>query len=140
MDHRRGSGRRDLDKFGLLTGRFARFAAAHRVTTLAAVDRTLVVRFVAARAALVAVWCPMRRWQPCTTGVRRCVALFCTARRLWLTLYYPTTGIDVAARQSSVRRTLSEDEAALVRLFSDGTTPTRRAATVALLLAGAHTL
>jgi spore maturation protein CgeB len=37
------------DKFGLLIRRFTRFAAAHDVTTLAAVDRALVAKFVAAK-------------------------------------------------------------------------------------------
>ena len=36
-----------LDKFGLLARRFARFAAAHDVTTLAGVDQVLVAKFVA---------------------------------------------------------------------------------------------
>jgi len=109
------------------------------VTTLAAADRTLVVRFVAAKVrtrhgvvsdAAVA-----------TVHNRRAAlrAFFRTACRLRLILGDSTTGIDVPARQSSVRRPLSEDEAALVRLFSERTTPTRHAATVALLLAGAHT-
>jgi integrase/recombinase XerC len=56
-----------------------------------------------------------------------------------LTLDDPTTDINVPARGSSVRRPLSHDEAALVRLFSEHATPTRHAATAALLLAGAHT-
>lgn len=38
-----------LDKFGLLIRRFARFAAAHDVTTLAGADRGLVAKFVAAK-------------------------------------------------------------------------------------------
>jgi integrase/recombinase XerC len=38
-----------LDKFGLLISRFARFAAAHDVTTLAEVDAALVARFVTAK-------------------------------------------------------------------------------------------
>jgi len=38
-----------LDKFGLLARRFARFAAAHDVTTLAGVDQVLVAKFVAAK-------------------------------------------------------------------------------------------
>jgi integrase/recombinase XerC len=66
-------------------------------------------------------------------------AFYRTARRLRLTLDDPTTDIDVPARQSSARRPLSDDEAALVRLFSEHAAPTRHAATAALLLAGAHT-
>ncbi|MGV0495088.1 hypothetical protein ABVK27_28535, partial [Mycobacterium kansasii] len=38
-----------LDKFGLLIRRFARYAAAHDVTTLADVDPGLVAKFVAAK-------------------------------------------------------------------------------------------
>ncbi|PND54287.1 integrase [Mycobacterium sp. ENV421] len=127
-----------LDKFGLLNRRFTQFAAAHDVTTLAAVDRTLVTKFVAAKGrtrhgvvsdAAVA-----------TMHNRRAAlrAFFRTARRLRLTLDDPTVDIDVPARQSSGRRPLNEDEAALVRLFSERATPTRHAATAALLLAGAH--
>jgi len=128
-----------LDKFGLLARRFARFAAAHDVTTLAGVDRVLVATFVAAKgrtrhgtvsAAAVA-----------TMHNRRAAlrAFYRTARRLRLTLDDPTTDIDVPARRSSARRPLTDDEAALVRLFSEHATPTRHAATAALLLAGAHT-
>lgn len=128
-----------LDKFGLSIRRFARFAAAHDVTTLAAVDRALVAKFVAAKGrtrhgvvsdAAVATMHSRR-------GALR--AFFRTARRLQLTLDDPTVDVDVPARHSSGRRPLSEDEAALVRLFSEHATPTRHAATAALLLAGAHT-
>lgn len=128
-----------LDKFGLLTRRFARFAAAHDVTTLAAVDRALVAKFVAAKGrtrhgvvsdAAVA-----------TMHNRRAAlrAFYRTAHRLRLTLDDPTVDIDVPARESSIQRPLTDDEAALVRLFSEHATPTRHAATAALLLAGAHT-
>ncbi|WP_240483257.1 site-specific integrase [Mycobacteroides sp. H092] len=128
-----------LDKFGLLIRRFSRFAAVHDVTTLAAVDHALVAKFVAAKGrtrhgvvsdAAVA-----------TMHTRRAAlrAFFRTARRLRLTLDDPTIDIAVPARQSSCQRPLSEDEAALVRLFSERTAPTRHAATAALLLAGAHT-
>jgi integrase/recombinase XerC len=128
-----------LDKFGLLAHRFTRFAAAHDVTALAAVDRPLVAKFVVAKGrtrhgvvsdAAVA-----------TMHNRRAAlrAFFRTARRLRLTLDDPTTDIAVPARQSSAKRPLSEDEAALVRLFSERATPSRHAATAALLLAGAHT-
>jgi site-specific recombinase XerD len=128
-----------LDKFGLLIRRFGRFAAAHDVTTLAAVDRALVAKFVAAKGGT-------RRGVVSNAAVatmhnRRAAlrAFFRTARRLRLTLDDPTLDIDVPARQSSGQRPLSEDEAALVRLFSERATPTRHAATAALLLAGAHT-
>ncbi|OBJ81425.1 integrase [Mycobacterium gordonae] len=128
-----------LDKFGLLIRRFARFAAAHDVTTLAGVDRALVATFVAAKGrtrhgavseATVA-----------TMHNRRAAlrAFYRTARRLRLTLDDPTTDIDVPARGSSAQRPLTDDEAALVRLFSEHATPTRHAATAALLLTGAHT-
>ena len=40
-----------LDKFGLLIRRFARYAAAHDVSTLADVDPGLVAKFVAIKAA-----------------------------------------------------------------------------------------
>jgi site-specific recombinase XerD len=128
-----------LDKFGLLTRRFARFAAAHDVTTLAGVDRALVAKFVVAKGrtrhgavseAAVA-----------TMHNRRAAlrAFYRTARRLRLTLDDPTTDIAVPARDSSAQRPLTDEEAALVRLFSQRATPTRHAATAALLLAGAHT-
>jgi len=128
-----------LDKFGLLIRRFTRFAAAHDVTTLAAVDQELAAKFVVAKGrtrhgvvsdAAVA-----------TMHNRRAAlrAFFRTARRLQLTLDDPTVDIAVPGRQSSGQRALSEDEAALVRLFSERATPTRHAATAALLLAGAHT-
>lgn len=128
-----------LDKFGLLARRFARFAAAHDVTTLAGVDQVLVAKFVAAKGrtrhgtvseAAVA-----------TMHNRRAAlrAFYRTARRLRLTLDDPTTDIDIPGRASSAQRPLSDDEAALVRLFSERATPTRHAATAALLLAGAHT-
>ncbi|WP_301121329.1 tyrosine-type recombinase/integrase [Mycolicibacterium fortuitum] len=128
-----------LDKFALLTRRFARFAAAHDVTTLERADVELVTKFVAAKGrtrhgvigpAAVA-----------TMHNRRAAlrAFFRTARRLHLTLDDPTTDIAVPDREASTVRPLHDDEAALVRLFSEHATPTRHAATTALLLAGAHT-
>lgn len=128
-----------LDKFALLTRRFARFAAAHDVTTLDAADVDLVTKFVAAKGrtrhgavgpAAVA-----------TMHNRRAAlrAFFRTARSLSLTLDDPTTDIAVPDREASTVRPLHDDEAALVRLFSEHATPTRHAATTALLLAGAHT-
>ncbi|WP_233213494.1 integrase [Mycobacterium hubeiense] len=128
-----------LDKFGLLIRRFTRFAAAHDVTTLGAVDRALVAKFVAAkgrtRHGVVSVAAVA------TMHNRRAAlrAFFRTARQLRLTIDDPTTDIAVPARQSSAQRPLSEDESALVRLFSERAAPTRHAATAALLLAGAHT-
>lgn len=128
-----------LDKFGLLLRRFTRFAAAHDVTTLAAVDRALVAKFVAAKGRTrhgVVSEAAVATMHNRRAALR---AFFRTARRLQLTLDDPTTDITVPARQSSGQRALSEDEAALVRLFSEHATPTRHAATAALLLAGAHT-
>jgi site-specific recombinase XerD len=130
---------RTFEKFGGLIGRFAAFAAAHDVTSLAAVDPGLVTTFVAAKgrtrhgAVSQAAVTTMRNRRAALRAFYR------TARRLRLTLDDPTTDIDVPARESSVRRPLTDDEAALVRLFSERATPTRHAATVALLLAGAHT-
>lgn len=128
-----------LDKFALLTRRFARFAAAHDVTTLDATGVDLVAKFVAAKGrtrhgavgpAAVA-----------TMHNRRAAlrAFFRTARNLSLTLDDPTIDIAVPDREASTVRPLHDDEAALVRLFSEHATPTRHAATTALLLAGAHT-
>lgn len=128
-----------LDKFALLARRFTRFAAAHDVTTLAGADTQLVTKFVAAKgrsrhgtvgAAAVA-----------TMHNRRAAlrAFFRTARRLGLTLDDPTTDIDLPDREATTVRPLHDDEAALVRLFAEHATPTRHAATTALLLAGAHT-
>jgi integrase/recombinase XerC len=128
-----------LDKFGLLTRRFARFSAAHNVTALAAVDRPLVVKFVAAKGRTrhgVVTDAAVATMHNRRAALR---AFFRTARRLRLTIDDPTTDIDVPARQSSAQRPLSDDEAALVRLFSERATPTRHAPTAALLLAGAHT-
>jgi site-specific recombinase XerD len=128
-----------LEKFGLLIGRFVRFAAAHDVTRLATVDRGLVATFVAAKrrtrhgAVSQAAVTTMRNRH----GALR--AFYRTARRLRLTLEDPTADIDVPARTSPAQRPLTDDDAALVRLFAERATPTRHAATAALLLAGAHT-
>lgn len=128
-----------LDKFGLLLRRFARFAAAHDITTLAAVDQGLVAKFVAAKGRTRHG--TVSQAAVATMHNRRAAlrAFYRTARRLQLTLDDPTTDIDVPVRQSSARRPLSHDEAALVRLFAERATATRHAATAALLLAGAHT-
>ncbi|WP_084270551.1 site-specific integrase [Mycobacterium avium] len=128
-----------LDKFELLTRRFARFAAAHDIITLAAVDRPLLTKFVAAKGRTrhgVVSEAAVATMHNRRAALR---AFFRTARRLGLTLDDPTIDIDVPARASTAQRPLSEDEAALVRLFSERATPTRHAATAALLLAGAHT-
>jgi integrase/recombinase XerC len=128
-----------LDKFALLARRFARFAAAYDVTTLAGADYELVTKFVAAKgrsrhgtvtSAAVA-----------TMHNRRAAlrAFFRTARRLGLALDDPTSQIDLPEREATSVRPLRDDEAALVRLFAEHATPTRHAATIALLLAGAHT-
>ncbi|GAB5903146.1 hypothetical protein OKHIF_12470 [Mycobacteroides chelonae] len=128
-----------LDKFTLLARRFIRFAAAHDVTTLDAVDHGLVAKFVAAKGR-------SRRGDVAPAAVatmhnRRAAlrAYFRTARRLGLVLHDPTADIDVPDREASVLRPLTDDEAVLVRLFSEHATPTRHGATTALLLAGAHT-
>lgn len=128
-----------LDKFALLTRRFTRFAHAYDVTTLAGADTDLVAKFIAAKGrsrhgavgpAAVA-----------TMHNRRAAlrAFFRTARRLGLTLEDPTTDIDLPEREATTVRPLDDEEAALVRLFAEHATPTRHAATAALLLAGAHT-
>lgn len=128
-----------LDKFTLLARRFIRFAAAHDVTTLDAVDRGLVAKFVAAKGR-------SRHGEVAPAAVatmhnRRAAlrAYFRTARRLGLALHDPTLDIDVPDREASALRPLHDDEAVLVRLFAEHATPTRHAATAALLLAGAHT-
>lgn len=128
-----------LEKFGGLIGRFVRFAAAHGVTSLAAVDRGLVTKFVAAKgrtrqgAVSQAAMTTMRNRRAALRAFYR------TARRLRLTFDDPTADIDVPARTSSTCRPLTDDDAALVRLFAERATPTRHAAAVALLLAGTHT-
>ncbi|WP_234796992.1 site-specific integrase [Mycobacteroides chelonae] len=128
-----------LDKFTLLARRFIRFAAAHDVTTLDAVDHGLVAKFVAAKGR-------SRHGQVAPAAIatmhnRRAAlrAYFRTARRLGLVLHDPTADVDVPDRQAAALRPLADDEAALVRLFCEHSTPTRHAATAALLLAGAHT-
>lgn len=128
-----------LDKFGLLARRFVRFAAAHNVTTLAAVDRALVAKFVAAKG--LTRQGVVSEAAIATMHNRRATlrAFYRTARRLQLTLDDPTIDVTIPARASSARRPLTDDEAALVRLFAEHATPTRHAATVALLLAGATT-
>ncbi|MHA7661987.1 site-specific integrase [Metapseudomonas otitidis] len=128
-----------LDKFALLARRFTRFAAAYDITTLAGADEDLVTKFVAAKG----------RTRHGTVGTaavatmhnRRAAlrAFFRTARQLGLTLDDPTTDIAVPDREATTLRPLRDDEAALVRLFSEHATPTRHAATTAMLLAGAHT-
>ncbi len=128
-----------LDKFALLARRFTRFAAAYDITTLAGADEDLVTKFVAAKG----------RTRHGTVGTaavatmhnRRAAlrAFFRTARQLGLTLDDPTTDIAVPDREATTLRPLRDDEAALVRLFSEHATPTRHAATTAILLAGAHT-
>ncbi len=128
-----------LDKFALLARRFTRFAAAYEVTTLAGTDVELVTKFVAAKGRT-------RHGEVGTAAVatmhnRRAAlrAFFRTARRLGLTLDDPTTDVTVPDREAKTVRPLRDEEAALVRLFSEHATPTRHAATAALLLAGAHT-
>lgn len=128
-----------LDKFALLARRFTRFAAAYEITTLAGADAELVTKFVAAKGR-------NRHGTVGTAAVatmhnRRAAlrAFFRTARRLGLTLDDPTTDIAVPDREGKTVRPLHDEEAALVRLFSEHATPTRHAATAALLLAGAHT-
>jgi len=128
-----------LDKFALLAHRFVRFAAAHDITTLDAVDHGLAAKFVAAKGR-------SRHGEVAPAAVatmhnRRAAlrAYFRTARRLGLVLHDPTTDIDVPDREASVLRPLTDDESVLVRLFSEHATPTRHAATAAMLLAGAHT-
>lgn len=128
-------------RFGEALSRFIRYAAARGVTTLEAVDSELVAGFIAARqrgeggvvtAPAVA-----------TMRLRRAAlrAFFTTARQLRLTLDDPTPAIrvDVGRGWSAVRRPLTHDEATFVRIYAQRATPTRHAATVALLLAGAHT-
>lgn len=128
-----------LDKFTLLARRFTRFAAAHDVTTLDAVDHGLVTKFVAAKGR-------SRHGEVAPAAIatmhnRRAAlrAYFRTARRLGLVLHDPTLDVDVPDREAAATRPLHDDEAVLVRLFAEHATPTRHAATAALLLAGAHT-
>lgn len=128
-----------LDKFGLLIGRFVQFAAAHDVTSLAAVDPGLIAKFVAAKGRTrhgVVSQAAMTTMHNRRAALR---AFYRTARRLRLTLDDPTADIDVPARTSLGSRPLTDDDAALVRLFAERAAPTRHAATAALLLAGAHT-
>jgi integrase/recombinase XerC len=128
-----------LDKFALLARRFTRFATAYNVTTLAGVDADLVTKFVAAKgrsrhgAVAPAAVATMHNRR---SALR---AFFRTARRLGLTLDDPTADIDLPDREATTVRPLHDEEAAIVRLFAEHATPTRHAATAALLLAGAHT-
>jgi integrase len=130
-----------LARFTGILSRFGRYAAARDIATLGAVDPALVEGFVAARhrgrsetitAPTVTTMCARR------AALR---AFFGTARQLRLTLDDPTTGIVTTARDGSPTggRPLTDEEAALVRVYSQRATPTRHAAAVALLLAGAHT-
>lgn len=130
-----------LERFTGIVSRFGRYAAARDITTLGAVDPALVEGFVAAahRGRSEAITAPT----PTTMCARRAAlrAFFGTARQLRLTLDDPTTGIITTARDGSSTgvRPLTDQEAALVRVYAQRATPTRHAATVALLLAGAHT-
>lgn len=127
------------DKFGLLTARFARFAAAHSVVTARAIDADLVARFIAAQGrsrhgavsnAAVATMHNRR------SALR---AFFRTARELGLIIEDPTTAIALPHRTDSVQRPITDEEASLVRLVSEREHPSRHGSTAALLLAGAHT-
>ncbi len=132
-----------IERFTAILARFVRFAAAHQVTTLAAVDHALTATFVAAsqRNRDGAVTRPsVTTMRARRTALR---AFFRTALNLRLTLDDPVTGLDrpnTAPRGATVpARPLTAEEAALVRLYARRATPTRHAATIAVLLAGAHT-
>lgn len=128
-----------FDKFSLLARRFERFVAAHDVTTVDAVDSTLVSKFVRApgrsRRGIVAAAAVA------TMHNRRATlrALFDAALAHGLASDDPATGIAIARRETSIQRPVTEDEAAVIRLVCQREHPTRHAATAALLLLGAHT-
>ncbi|MBN7548413.1 site-specific integrase [Mycobacteroides abscessus subsp. abscessus] len=128
-----------LNKFTQLVYRFIQFAEAHDIRTLDAVNQGLVTKFVAAEGcsrhgavgpAAVA-----------TMHNRRAAlrAYFRTARRLGLMVHDPTLGIHVPRPTAARARPLHDEEVALVRPVSQQTIHTRHAATIALLLSGAHT-
>ncbi|SHT89426.1 Site-specific recombinase XerD [Mycobacteroides abscessus subsp. abscessus] len=126
-------------KFTLLASRFERFAAAHGATTIDTIGNDLVLKFVTA---------PGRTRHGAVSGAavatmhnRRSAlrALFRTARLIGLIINDPTSGIALPNRTTSIRRPITNEEAALIRLMSQRDQPTRHTATAALLLAGAHT-
>lgn len=130
-------------RFAQTLARFTGFAAARGITTLAGVDPDLVGAFAAARhrtgrdATISAPSVTIRR-------ARRAAlrAFFGTAIGLRLTLDDPTALLHneqpTGCGPVDGVRPLTDDEAALVRLYSQRARPTRHAATVALLLAGIH--
>lgn len=135
---------RTVDKFAQLVRRFTRFAAVRDVTTLSGTDSELIAKFVVDESLLRRRGAVPTAPSVSTMRTRRAAlrAFFRTARELGLTFSDPTAEIAVDRGEDSLVptvRPLNDDEAALVRLFSEHDTPTRHAVTVALLLAGAHT-
>lgn len=129
-----------IEKFDGLLGRFVAFARAFRVVALADVDAGLVDRFIRARGrnrhgqvsdAAVA-----------TMQVRRAVlrAFYRTARELQLTWDDPARDVDLPRRRVNSPRPLTPEEADLLWMHAwSGHRQTRHAATIALMLSGAHT-
>jgi integrase len=135
---------RTLDKFAQQARRFTRFAAARDVTTLSGTDSELVAKFVGGESLSGRRGAVPTAPSAGTVRNRRAAvrAFFRTAQELGLSLNDPTVEIAVVGREDASAptvRPLDDDEAALMQRFSRHDTPTRHAATVALLLAGAHT-
>lgn len=122
-----------------LAQRFQRFAAAHELSLLDAVDDTIISRFVNSRGrnrhGAIAPAAPATRRNR-LSGMR---LFFSTARYLRLTVNDPTRNIVVPARTLSRIRPVTAEEAETLRFVSDPERGSRHAATLAMLLAGAHT-
>ncbi|MFJ6139544.1 hypothetical protein [Kitasatospora sp. NPDC092286] len=129
-----------LDKFGLLIGRFSRFAAANGVELVGEVSEALADDFIHARGRTrhgriddVSL---------STRHLRRSVLrmFFRAARQLGLADNDPTWSIELPPRTGQSARPLTTEEAACCRLFAESTADrTRHAAVAALALAGANT-
>ncbi|MHB1491768.1 MAG: site-specific integrase [Cellulomonas sp.] len=128
-----------IEKFNGLLARFGKFASRFDVHALADVDERLVARFVRARGR-------NRQGQPsdaavATMHVRRAVlrAFYRTARELQLTLDDPARDITLPKRLSPKSRPVTPAEADLLFMHAwSGGRQTRHAATIALMLSGAH--
>lgn len=127
------------DKFGLLLGRFSRFAAAHGICTLHGIDLTLADAFVHARGRTRhgKVTEPALATQHLRRAVLRMFTR--TARALELQETDPARDITLPPRSRKPARPLSEAEAESLRYFAEPSVGrTRHAAVLVLALAGAH--
>lgn len=128
-----------LDKASTILRRLQRFSSAHDVTMLTELTPELIGRFVGAQART----CHGHVSESALATRHNRLAnlrMFTqeSIRRGWLT-FDPTRFVELTPRALSVTRALTESEADLLRFHADRGGHTRHAATIALLLAGAHT-